>query len=117
MEDNEDEPKEGVEELREYMQDNLPDMMAQVGEMIVEIDKLDPEDRAERVKEMKEALIPAFEAVAEAGAKFGKAAKKDDDTEEYVEDWGKGYKDTAEELEDIQKLSWILLQKLSRILR
>ena len=57
MEDNEDEPADGVEELHEYMQDNLPSMMEAMGKCMVEVDKIeDPEDRAERIEEIAEAL-------------------------------------------------------------
>jgi len=97
MEDNEDEPADGAEELREYMRDNLPDIMAQVGQFIVDVDKEDPEDRAERVKDAKKELEEALESFGKASKSFEKKAKKDKDFKKYVKGIGKEYEDLMDE--------------------
>ncbi len=101
MEDNLESPKDGVEELHEYMRDNLPEMMSLVGEMMTELDQIeDGSERADRAKEMVTTLKEAAEAQKETGTKFAMAAMADKDVQEYVEKHGGTYEKTAEALMD-----------------
>lgn len=73
-EDNMDSPEDGVKELRGYLHDNLPDMMEQVGEALVELDKIEDDgERKERLEEMTKALE---EAVKNYGGKCESFAEK-----------------------------------------
>ena len=105
MEDNEDEPADGVEELHEYMQDNLPSMMEAVGQCMVDVDKIeDPEDRAERIEEIADELKDSYKDFAKAAEDFGEAIEDDDDAQEYAEEWAESWEDTGKEMEDMKDL-------------
>ena len=101
MEDHMDEPKEGVEELREYMRDNGPEMASLWAEMAVDLDKADGEDeKKERAEEMSEALAEPTKKLMEAGKKFGKKAMGDKDAMEIVEKAEKEWKPVALKIAD-----------------
>ena len=103
MEDNEDEPAAGVEELHMYMQDNLPSMMEAIGSILVEVDKIeDPGDRAEHIEEVVEALEDPIKDFEKASEDFGEEAAEDDDAADYVEDWSKDWEKTAKKLDDLE---------------
>jgi hypothetical protein len=101
MEDNLEEPKEGVEELHEYMRDNLPEMLELAGQMMVELDKIeDAKERAERAKEMAETMKSVIEKMQETGMKFGMAAATDKDSQEYGKKFMESWKATADTVKD-----------------
>ena len=85
MKDNTDSPKEGLEEIREYMQDNLPAFMEQLGVALVELDKCDSaEDRRERLGEMQEELAPAIQELQAAAGPFMQAVMASQEARQYL---------------------------------
>ena len=85
MEDNADSPEDGVKKLESYLQDNGPTIARHVGEMIVELDKIDDDAEAkERLKEMKDTLETVSKKFEETSSKFQAAVGKDKAATEYV---------------------------------
>jgi hypothetical protein len=85
MKDNTESPKEGLEEIREYMQDNLPAVMEQVGVALVELDKCESnEDRRERLEEMQEELAPAIQELQAAAGPFMEAVMTSEEARQYL---------------------------------
>lgn len=85
MKDNTESPKEGLEEIREYMHDNLPAIMEQVGVALVEIDECeDSEDRRERLEEMQEELAPAIHELEAAAGPFMRAVMASEEARQYL---------------------------------
>ena len=100
MDDNMDSPKDGVEELHAYMQKNLPGMMEQIGEAMVELDKIeDGAERAERAKEMADALESASKKMMEVGTEFGMKASTDEDAMKYGMEWAASWEKAAGAME------------------
>lgn len=101
MEEYEDEPEEGVAELREYIHDNLPDMASNWAEILVDIDKAETKsDKKKRVLEVVEALKEPMQLLTKHGIPFMAAAAGDDDVEDTVKDWAEDYEELAESLQD-----------------
>jgi len=92
MDSNMEKPKKGVEELRSYMQSNLPEMLEIVGKAMVELDKIDDKGkREERAKEMMKALEKGSESFATTAQKFGMKVMTDPDAGKYLEEWGESW--------------------------
>lgn len=86
MEDNLDSPEEGVDDLVEYLEENLPTAMSIFGEAMVELNRIEKtSDRKERLKEMLSEIEEPMKAFTAVSQKFAKAVKKDDDASEKME--------------------------------
>ena len=104
MEDNKDEPQKGVEELREYLHDNLPEMAEASAELLVEIDKLESKsERKDRIEEAMEAVREPMAKMVSVGIPFLAEAAGDEDVEDYVKDMAKAYMKLGRSLEDDAK--------------
>lgn len=102
MEDKMDEPEEGVEEIHEYLQSNLPAIFEDFGTLLVEIDECDSNsDRQDLIEswvdDVEESIIDFMEVAEE----FGEAVEDDDDAEELLEEIAERYGDLEDVLEDV----------------
>lgn len=96
MEDNVDSPADGVEEIHEYVRKNLPDMMSQVGKLLVELDEIDdPKERSERAGEIVKKFTEKSKEWTEVSMKFAAAAAKDKAAAKYGEEWAEKWEKTA----------------------
>ena len=99
FEDNEDDPKDGVETLREYMRDNLPEIARSVAELAVEIDAIDSRrDRKERVEEIMDVLEKPLTKLLEAAMDFRDAGRGDSDAQEAAREVEETWEEIAEAL-------------------
>ena len=75
MNDNASSPADGIDELREYLHKNLPEMAEQIGQLIVELEGMDDEaEIKERLKQIKENLDESMKTFEKASGEFmGKA--------------------------------------------
>ena len=90
MTSNMDSPKDGVEELREYIHDNLPEMMEQMTELAVELQKIEDDgERKERAKEIIEALTGPITTMSATAEKFQAKAAGDKEAMELIGKMGK----------------------------
>jgi len=86
MDEHKDSPADGVKALREYLQENLPDMAENVAQLWVDLDSAEStSERHERLDEIMETLTDGAEKLTKAGAAFGKAAMKDEGAAEEME--------------------------------
>lgn len=86
MDDHKDKPKKGIEELREYVRDNLPAMAEAAAEAVVELDKIeDDKERVKRAEEMLKALEKPVKKVKESSGKFQEKVAKDKDAMKLME--------------------------------
>lgn len=104
FEDNEDDPVEGIEELRSYMHDNLPDAMEAVGIALQQIVECDDDDcREELAEDWQEDLEEVLEDFQSAAQAFAEAVEDDDDAEEAMEEIAERYEAVFESLEGIME--------------
>jgi TolA-binding protein len=92
MNDNASSPADGIDELREYLHSNLPDMAEQLGKLIVELEGMDDEaEIKERTKQMAENLKEPMQAFQKATDEFMKKAGSDEKAQkklaEVTEKW------------------------------
>jgi hypothetical protein len=104
MTDGKEEPVEGVQDLRDYLHDNLPEISKQMMSLLMELDKMeDPKARAERIKEVIEAFKAPAAAVIAAGPGFMEAVAKSEaaqaESQKSVTSWAQ----TAMQLGDVLK--------------
>jgi TolA-binding protein len=82
MEKNMDKPADGIDKLRSYLHDNLPDMAEQVGKMVVELEKMDKEaDIKARAEEMNKSLKESGDKFEKQMKSFGEKAFSDADAQ------------------------------------
>ncbi len=87
LEEHAEEPEDGITAMREYMHDNLPDMVENATELMVELDEAEStSDRNDRLDEIVEALSGPGEKLFEAGTKFAEAAGKDEGARDLAKD-------------------------------
>ena len=102
MKDNEEEPAEGIEEIRSYLQDNLPDLMEAVGEGLQALDECDDNEcRDEEVESWVEALEEPLNTLAETAKEFAEAIEGDDDAQEALEEIGEHFEEIGDAVEAI----------------
>lgn len=86
MESHMDSPEAGVEELRGYLHENLPHMMHELGEMVVELDGIeDDAERKDRLEAMLEVLKGPGEELAEVAQSFSRKVREDEAAMKAVE--------------------------------
>ncbi len=101
MDDNEDEPADGLDALREYVHENGPEMSRAWGELMVELDEIeDPGDRADRAMEILKVLKSPLRGLRKQADVFQRAVRKDDDASEQLEDLLEGWQRLGGKLKD-----------------
>ncbi len=97
MQDNMDEPAEGIIELREYIRLNLPEAMRTVGAAIVELDELEESsERRERLEEMLDRLRGPMKSLQRTAKAFERAASKDEEARAALERLGRRWESLGE---------------------
>ena len=99
MEDHMDKPKEGIEELREYMQDNLPDIAEDMTQVLVDLDEEEGDDRSKHADEVVETLEKPIEKLVKTAMEFAGKVDEDDDAKKELKEMQKGYSGVAEVFE------------------
>ena len=87
LEDNMDSPDEGVKDVRKFLINETPEIMRLIGEIAVELDKIeDADERAERLEEIIKTLEEPGKKLAEIGEKFGDKAKDNKDAQKEMQE-------------------------------
>jgi len=86
LDDNMDDPADGVAELEEYVLDHLGEITALVTDLFVELYEIDDSDDVrDRLKEVEEALKGPMESLQKTWAEFERKARTDKDAQKEME--------------------------------
>ena len=100
MEDNMDSPKDGVDDLRDYLRSNLPEMLELAGKLSSEFMAIEDEDgRKERTEEVQKMIEEQEKKLSETGMKFFGKVMEDKDAAKHVGEIAESY----EKMEEVFK--------------
>ena len=92
MEDNMDSPKDGVDDLRDYLRSNLPEMLELVGKLNAEFMEIDDDDeRKERTEALAKLLEEKQKTLTETGMKFFGKVMEDEEAAKHVGEIAESY--------------------------
>jgi ElaB/YqjD/DUF883 family membrane-anchored ribosome-binding protein len=99
MEKHADKPADGVDKLRAYLHDNLPEMAEQIGKMIVELEKINTEDAMKkRAEEYQAAIKPSIEKLQKQSIPFGGKVMSDEKASKKIAEIQANWQPVAENL-------------------
>jgi DNA repair exonuclease SbcCD ATPase subunit len=97
LEDHMDDPVRGVEELRKYVREILPEVLSILGHVAVELDEIeDAEERKKRIDEMLETLQEPLDEFHKVFWKFLAKARADEKAWKTLLDFRQSWKSTVE---------------------
>jgi DNA repair ATPase RecN len=86
LEDNLDDPADGVEEVESYLIENLGDIASAASELLVELYEIDDEgDAKERLQEIKDTVEEAMNEFKKTAMKFDAKVRGDEDAREAMQ--------------------------------